>query len=221
MFDFNMWIRLLKTRYSNVDEAIRENGTVDENESELFDFIHEVWDTIEPITWEEAFAQTEVDVRRLFFTYLGPAKLFNALEKKKLVDTYIAKDLAEKYNQDVQGHTYQLWQIDASQLKLQGVNHVYVVQCWCPSTLKECIIFVDHREDFCLKPNAKEAIAWTCRSPIPVNQIKKILRQGEVYTFIDKKSAEYYENLAPAKRDETNFVHLTGKQYFELIGQQT
>lgn len=211
VYSFDEWLRLTKTRFPNLEEALRENSGLPESNRQ---FIEEIWEDIEPLNWLECFSIEDTDKRRVYFEHLGPVTMFHQTEKKKLLDTFVFEKGARHLNQDIKGHTYELWEIDGRALKLPRVTTLHVLRFNCPSTLNEYIMFVDRSRILNAKVsfNAKEAVAWTCRSPIAVKDIAKIHRQGEVYTFVAKDL-----NVKPLQRP----IHLTAKDYWRLIDQQT
>lgn len=215
-YPFNQWVRIVKTRFSNVEEAKREFSSFAEQDPELFDFVEEIWESIIPYTWEECFKEENDVKRRRLFQAVGPVEMFHQVKDKKKVDTFV-NEVAVAGGEDPKGHTYHLWKISAKALNIQGLTDLFVIQCWCPSTHSEYIIFVDHTRSYAIKPNAREAVAWTCRTPFRIECVEVIHRQGEVYSFVLKEGYEPNDSNVRLKEPE----HLTGDQYWKLIGQQT
>lgn len=196
---FNEFLKIKKARCGSVEELIQDYPYL-KNFPDQIEFFYEVWDDIVPITMEDAFMKTSIDYQRVYFHHLGVVRMMSKLNKK-LVNTY--------KHSDKLGHTYELYEISNPEL---GIEQAAAVRCWCPSTGNEHWLWVDHRLDFVTgKKSAKDAIAWTCSSPVDVKDIKKIHRQGEVYIFEVQENARRLD--AP--------VHLTGKEYFSLLGNES
>lgn len=217
IYSFDEWVRLVKTRFSNIEEAKREYPSYAQYAPEVFQLMEEHWEGLKPVTWDEGFAQPTDLRRRQYFFFIGPVKLFHGIEKKQKIDEFFFEDgFKNNPTRSKKGHQYELWKVDATSMKIEGANEVYLIRCWCPSTENEYIIFVDQREDFCIrKPNVKEAVAWTCRSPYQPDDVETIHRQGEVYTFVLKEGKTHAISQLKVP------IHLKASQYWSKLGQQT
>lgn len=198
LFTFDEFCKLKKTRCNTVPELLNDFPILKGHE--LVPFLEEVWDEVIPLTFQEAMAEPSVERKRIMFFHLGPARLIAKVKDKKILDTY--------KHSDKQGDTYHLWDINPKELGFVREIQMKAIQCWCPSTNKEYWIFVDHRKDYCTKPNAKDAIAWTCLCPI-INP-QAIYRQGEVYVFEESKDSVPCDPY-----------HMQGEEYFNLLKRQT
>lgn len=234
---FNDFCKIMKARYDTTAEMYRElehlftldqeyaekHMTDEQTEelsnaiSELKEFLDDIWESVEPMTFKEASALESIDLKREAFFYIGPARLFRNIESKEKVDTFEFQPDNRKPNI---GDVYHLWKIDPRELGFDEEdgrrNDVFAVQCYCPSTSKEYWFTVDDDLNFCQPRlySAKDAAAWPCRVTIPKDKIEEINRQGEV--FMVKVKPEFEDNLQHVEP-----YHMDGDTYFKLINQQT
>jgi len=233
---FDTFCSIMKARYDTTDELYRElphlftlkneykeqmsQQQIEQyysNLKQVQDFLDNIWDSVEPMTFKQASLIENIDLKREAFFYIGPAQMFNSIESKKLVDTFNFKPKDREPNV---GDTYHLWKIDPKELGMNDPdnpdnrrrNDVFAVQCWCPSTGKEYWATVDDNEDFCQEGrySAKEATAWFCMATHTKESIKEINRQGEVYMLHLKDNPKQCEPY-----------HMDGDTYFKLLNQQT
>lgn len=222
------FLPIMKARYSSTGEFYREESeklgielseevkslmTKEEIEThaeivkEMKDFFDDIWSEIVPMDFVKASQIKDINLKRIAFTYIGPAEMFNNIEDKEKVDTY---EHQPKNRKPSVGDTYHLWKVNPNDLGFNVDYNVFAIQCWCPSSHKEYWFTVDHREQFCQKGeySAKDAAAWvcTCHNTKPVS----IQRQGDDYSI----------ELAPDS-EETEMYHFDGDTYFDLIDQQT
>lgn len=214
LWTFNEYMALQKARGSfkemknqpQIQSLLKERPEMEE-------FLSQIWDDIVPLTVQKIFQRdipqgepfwNKANNRlRIMFQHVGVANIMNGIKNKKLRNTYIDKRVQPHKQSDV----YELYSFNSEELGLTPKMELHAVKMWCPSTMDEHWLYVDHRLDFCQKnASAKEAIAWCCMVPSNA-KINKIYRQGEVFTF----EYESYSNLS------TEFRHLTGDEYFEKL----
>jgi len=192
-------LRLWKTQYADDFRDFIRDVTPHESLHDFRDFVREVWDSIEPVTVEDALKQTNTEERRNYFHAIGVEKLFKSLDpilrdrqviKKKRTRWDANNDPYEYEFEDV----YELYEIPGE--KLFGtdrlgwgrlINPVYAVRCWCTTTNREYWIYVTQEAATGLERwgtresdmvyDAIRAIAWTIR--IDVTAPEKIYRQGD------------------------------------------
>lgn len=213
MFKFDEWIKLKRTQNGSVDEFKNSYPTYFELFPDLEEWLIEMWPHIETFGAKDAFNQPNDDRRRVYFEHIDPVEMMAECHNKKLVHTFEANEKTWKHGSPEKGHVhhvYNLYAVPPSDLKIKGDINIYAVQCFCPSTLKEHWIWVNHEEKRCTK-DAGEAIAWTCVSPYNPADLKAIYRQGEGYIFEAKKGARRMKEP----------VHLTKDVYFNLITEET
>lgn len=213
-FDCSMkyYKRLYKT-YDNYFEAcVKENA-----HQEMLDFakiVEENWDTTNEITVAEAFAEKNIEIRRLYFKAIGVIDLF-----KELRPTLIHKQVLEKEGISwlengteipiTMRDEYELYSIHGERLFPEETSSwrtanatVYAVRCWCSTTGREYWIYVPRHVGE--KGDALEAIAWTVQ--LNITKPEYIYRQGDI---ILAKHSEKSEPCPP--------YHLTAKEYVNLL----
>lgn len=179
-------MRLIKTRFGNIDEALREYEHIFQHAPGVVELMREEWDKIEEVTYEECFRQKTAEAKRTWFFFYGPVRMFHQLpdDSKTLIDTFVNQKAADRYNNgDTKGHTYELWDLDARTLKIPNKTKISVIRMWCPSTHKEYIIVIDPKTDAYLEGSAREVVPTMVLSPVPIKHITRIRRQGEVILF--------------------------------------
>lgn len=218
-FSYDLGCRLLKTKY-------REK---------VFAGLEDVWEDIEPMTFQEiATLFQNIEERRVAINCLGIVQLSKEVDPQLVNEKIIFKetywvdengDLIKKRFED----KYQLYKVDGSKWS-KGIeqpswfrvpNSVYFVKCKDTSTDREYFIWIDptsvyrinyrpdyttSAEDYGLKINAIQAIAWTIQTNVQEGGIEKIVRQGDC-VFIKKN------NNAKLGQER----HLTEKEYLELL----
>ncbi len=221
-YSLNEALRYWKAKFETVKHFKRE-VIKHPQLTEFGEFVEEVWDSIHPVTVQEAFHEMNLEKRRVMFDCIGVAKLFQELNPDLMDKQTIAKT---RTRWDEQLHpyvyqfedTYELYKIEGN--KLFAVNSewhqpisVYAVRCWCTSTGREYWIYVP--EDISvgtrwspLNPDAIRAIAWTIR--IDVSHPKRIFRQGDI---IIVEESDESKTVTP--------YHLDKEQYLSLMFSET
>ncbi|MFO0453031.1 MAG: hypothetical protein ACK52I_30960 [Pseudomonadota bacterium] len=190
-------------------------------------FIEEYWNSIIPVTVEEALRQENTEIRRTYFDCIGVQKLFNSLDPKLLNKQIITKKRANWDDENKEifrtfEDVYELYEIEGKKLFDKDrwgrePNPVYAVRCWCTTTNREYWLYVNHEaatgqrwwgSTEKAKYDAIRAIAWTIR--IDVTNPEKIYRQGDI--IVVKKSKNSIE---------TREYHLDKKQYLKLMYSET
>lgn len=224
-------LRLWRTKYTDIRDFDREVIT-HEGMHPFRDFVHEMWDSITPVTVEDALSISNTELRRTYFDCIGVETLFKELQpilrdrqvvKKKRTRWDDKNDQYEYEFEDV----YELYEIDGKKLYEKDrfgrdPLPVYAVRCWCTTTNREYWIYVnaeaatgdrnfswkmraeDLKQDF----DAIRAIAWTIR--IDVKNPERIYRQGDIIVA----------KLSP-NNEESSPYHLTKEQYLNLMYSET
>ena len=232
---FDLCTRLWKTKYPTFEDYNREVIKASSFLSELAEFMREVWDSIDPVTVQEAMQQNNIELRRVFFDCIGVVKLFNSLQPT-LLDKQIIKKSRRRWDENNDPYeyefedVYELYSISAD--KLFGSSDDFVtspirrrnaittaVRCWCTTTNREYWIYVPYdatllnssalwNSSIKEEPDAIQAIAWTIR--IDISDPERIYRQGDI--IVAKES--------PTSKTVTPY-HLTKDQYLELMYSET
>lgn len=186
-------------------------------------FVQEMWDTISPVTIQEALSQPNTEIRRTYFDCIGVQKIFSELEPKQL-DRQVINKVRIGWNDDNEPvkkefeDVYELYQIDGRKmfdLDQWGrePNPVYAVRCWCTTTNREYWLYVPMQAAIGVtwinnyqksEPDAIRAIAWTIR--IDVKNPEVIYRQGDIIVVKVPEDAV----VCPER-------HITKEEYLNLM----
>jgi len=227
-------LRLWKSKYPEFVDFKKDVIKHDSHE-DFGIFVHSVWDTIIPVTVDEAFKETNLERRRVFFDCIGIRRIFSELNPEMLDRQVITKKRTkwdEDNNQEeyVFEDVYELYKIPVQKINPDNIdadvsvswttrrlfkdNDIYAVRCWCTTTNREYWIYVPRdacnvAEDFKLFiPDAIKAIAWTIR--INIDKPERIYRQGDIIVV---KVGEESKRTWPR--------HLTKEQYLDLMYSET
>jgi hypothetical protein len=210
-------LRCWKTQHKTFDVFLREVITHDSMKA-FADHVQPIWDEIKPLTITEAFAEKNIELRRLMFSCIGIQEMFKQLEPE-LIDRQEIDFKNKRWDKDNQPYfenikdVYELYNIKGEKLfpeekdwRKQNFD-TYADRCWCTTTGREYWIYVPRWEGE--KNDAVSAIAWTMQ--ITISNPEYIVRQGDV--IIAKASEDSVEYKNPQ--------HLTKKQYLTLLQSQT
>ncbi len=172
------------------------------------------WKSIPVVNVSEAFAEKNIEVRRLYFKAIGVAEMFRELEPKLVDKQVLEKEGITWLENGTEISTtmrdeYELYEIQGKKLfpeeeqEWRAANAtVYAVRCWCSTTGREYWIYVPR--NIGQKGDALEAIAWTVQ--LNITEPEYIYRQGDV--ILAKHSASSRE-CGP--------YHLEAKDYIKLL----
>lgn len=225
-------LKLWRTKFETL-EHFRRGVIKSPAMQDFFDFVTEVWESIEMVTIQEAFQQKNAEMRRVYFECIGVVKIFQDLQPE-MVDRQVIKKKRAKWDSDnkesvyIFEDIYELYRIPAAKLfgdiesnrfgRIEDA-FVYAVRCWCTSTAREYWLYCDDNiamtdeerkkkdRDWSYKPkkfDAIKAIAWTIR--LGITNPEKIYRQGDVVIAKASESSK-----------EISLYHLNKKQYLELM----
>jgi len=211
-------LRCWKTQHKTYDVFLHEIITHDLMK-EFAEHVQPVWEDIKLFTTTEAFAETNIELRRLMFSCIGIETMFKQMEPE-LVDRQEIDFKNKRWDKDNQPYfenikdVYELYKIKGEKLfpdettdwRKQNAD-TYAVRCWCTTTGREYWIYVPRWEGE--KNDAVSAIAWTMQ--ITISNPAYIVRQGDI--IIAKASDESTEYTRP--------IHLTKEQYLTLLQSQT
>jgi hypothetical protein len=193
---------------------------------ELDDFVSEMWESILPLTVQDALTESNTERRRVMFDCIGVVKLFQQLEPE-LLDKQVLSKKRTRWDQENKpwkhqfDDVYELYRIEGTKLfnpldDRQKANDVYAVRCWCTTTNREYWIYVP--EEIAMgkprwssveaNPDAIRAIAWTIR--IDVINPKRIFRQGDIIVVEESEDSVQVEPY-----------HLSKEQYIDLLFSET
>lgn len=224
-FTLSEALRFWKAKFETIKHFKRDVITHERLE-ELGNFVKEIWDTIIPISVQEALSEQNTEKRRVMFDCIGVAKLFQQLDPE-LLDKQVIPKTRTRWDHNNKPWThqfedvYELYRIDGTKMfeqanKWQKPNPVYAVRCWCTTTNREYWIYVPAEaaigkpewSSAKADPDAIRAIAWTIR--IDITHPKRIFRQGDIIVAEESEDSTQVEPY-----------HLTKEQYLELIFSET
>jgi len=230
-YDLTTALRLWKTKYADDYRDFQKDVIIHDGLKDFDTFVQECWDSIEPVTVEEALMLENTEERRTYFDAIGIQKLFKSLDPK-LLDKQVIKKSRQRWNDEFTEYTYEfedvyeLYEIEATKLFKtdrwgnEPSGHVYAVRCWCTTTNREYWLYVpreaalgsrwwssDPEES---KPDAIRSIAWTVRVDVPEESIEKIYRQGDIIVVKMNNAAKHTEHTFTP-------YHLTKEQYLEKM----
>jgi len=236
-FNFIEFCQCMKAQFDTFKGFKRENPLI---MADLVDKIEPLWDNIEELTFEQCITEENAEKRRVFFTSLGPEKIFTdpKMSPELLNEQTISKtrmnwdeDLKE-YTKEFED-TYSLYRINGNSLvsgdRLAGMGidqgrifWIYAVRCYCTSTGREYWLMVP--EDACTrgeeegKYDAVGAIAWTMQ--IDIKNPELLYRHGDVILAKFPPEPEFhYENDDPERATEMRPI--TKEQYLSLLFSET
>jgi hypothetical protein len=204
--------RLYKTYDNYFDNCIKDNP-----HQSMLDFakiVEENWDVISEITVSEAFAEKNIEIRRLYFKAIGVIELFKELEPTLIDKQVLEKEGISWLENGTEIPTtirdeYELYTIPGEKLFPEESSSwrvanatIYAVRCWCSTTGREYWIYVPN--NIGQKNDALEAIAWTVQ--LNITDPEYIYRQGDVIL------AKYSERSEPCRP-----YHLSASQYVKLL----
>lgn len=221
-------LRLWKTKYRDLkqfkSEVCKHPALKD-----FYNFVAEMWESITPVTVEEALKLSNTEDRRTYFDCIGPEKLFKDLNAKRLDKQVVKKsrtrwdDNNDPYEYEFED-VYELYKIPASKIfeapeaKWMRQDDVYAVRCWCTTTNREYWLFVPKSaavESVWEDGNSTEtydavkAIAWTIR--INVDKPERIYRQGDIIIV----------KAGPKSKVKGWSSHLDKEDYLSLMYSET
>lgn len=223
-FSLTEALRLYKAKYPEFGDFHKD--VVKINNPMLVEFgkfVSEVWDSIEPVTTQEALAQPNNETRRVYFSCIGVQKLFKDLDPKLLDAQTINKKRWgwDKDNNKVMNlfnDVYELYEIEGKKMFERDrwnnePNPIYAVRCWCTTTGREYWIYVPMEAAIGIRwfggtqnvnPDAIRAIAWTIR--IDIKNPQSIYRQGDIIVV-----------EMPDNPEECEERHITKEEYLNLM----
>ena len=235
MFKLDTALRLWKTKYQDDYRDFQKDVITHESLKDFDLFVQECWDSIEPVTVEEALQLANTEDRRVYFDAIGIEKLFKGLEPK-LLDKQVIKKSRTRWDDEFNEYThefedvYELYEIDGRKLydKDRWGNDprpIYAVRCWCTTTNREYWLYVPREaavgqqwwsrdEGNEAKADAIRAIAWTVRIDVPEMYVEKIYRQGDIIVAKMKNKAKLTESTFSP-------YHLSKEQYLSLMYSET
>ena len=193
---------------------VKNDCTIFECDSVL-DKLLEIYDTVEPFTYGDAFKIENEEFQAKVFGSIDIVDMIKELGHKRIATSgkrVKHKDFTtdgtrlEDKEYDV---IYETHEVDITKLGLEGES-AYALRCWCTTTDKEHWLWIE--DDY--KDDPLEAVASTMRvhkSLIDGNHIKEIKRQGDVLLV------EVDSDITP----EGELVPLTADQYFGFLSAQS
>ena len=219
-FEFNIGCRVAKMKYGNECHTFME------------DALGDVWNEIQPLTFQEIASQiNNIEQRRIAIGLLGIENVI-AQVKPTLIDRSTIKKTTTWVNESGNLETkeyediYELFEVKGKDL-YNGVKSAWglhrnqhYVKFKCTSTDREYYIWIDEesvkrtngfdmwKQD--TKINAIQSIAWTIQTNIKQGGIEKIVRQGDCIMIKLKDGAE-----------QSVVRHLTEEEYRTLLAEES
>jgi hypothetical protein len=227
-------LRLWKTKYQDDIRDFFKDVITHDQLQDFGLFVEECWDTIEPVTVEEALKVTNTEERRTYFDCIGIEKLFKSLDPK-LLDRQVLKKNRTRWDDEFNEYThtfediYELYEIRGTKLfdkdRWGNVpNSIFAVRCWCTTTNREYWLYVPaeaalgsnwwYRDDLRNEPDAIRAIAWTVRLDVPIGHVERIYRQGDIIV------AKVKDEITPDTLSALPY-HLSKENYLQLMYSET
>ena len=219
-------LRLWKAKYPEFID-FKKDVIVHPSLEDFGKFVEETWDSIQPVTVEEALKIQNTETRRTYFDCIGVVQLFKSLDPKLLDRQVITKKRANWDDDNKESFrtfedVYELYEIKGTKLFEKDrwgrdPNPVYAVRCWCTTTNREYWLYVNNEaatgnrwwgDRDGANYDAIRAIAWTVR--IDITNPERIYRQGDIIVVKKSKSSV-----------ETREYHLDKKQYLQLMYSET
>jgi len=235
-FDLTTALRLWKAKYANDYRDFQKDVITHESLKDFDAFVQECWDSVVPVTVEEALQLENTEERRTYFDAIGIQKLFEGLDPK-LLDKQTIKKSRVRWDDEFKEYThefediYELYEIEATKIFETDrwgnppTQNIYAVRCWCTTTNREYWLYVPREaalgnrwwmsdDDERTKPDAIRAIAWTIRVDVPEENIEKIYRQGDIVVAKLNSSSKLTQfTFTP--------YHLSKEQYLSLMYSET
>lgn len=216
-FIYDIGCRLLKTK--NKKCAIKE--------------LEDIWENIEPMSFKEiGKVITNIEQRRVAISCLGIDNLIKEINPVLINKETIRKSTIwinenGEMEKKIFDDCYELYEVTEKDL---GINRtinerkVHYVKCKDTSTDREYMIWVNAQdvyrtndtrnnlwyssnENYGLKINAIQAIAWTIQTNLKEGDIDKIIRQGDCILIKNKKNTKGTNQIR----------HLTETEYRTLL----
>jgi hypothetical protein len=224
-YDLTTALRLWKTKYADDYRDFQKEVITHESLKDFDLFVQDCWDSVEPVTVEEALQLENTEERRTYFDAIGIEKLFKSLDPK-LLDRQVLKKNRTRWDDDFKEYThtfedvYELYEIGATKMFTmdrwgnEPREHIYAVRCWCTTTNREYWLYVPREAALGqqwwsrdqAKPDAIAAIAWTIRLDVPTSHVDRIYRQGDIIVAKIKDTA--VPTITPHHLNKDAYIHL-------------
>lgn len=216
--------RFLKTLYINNRKRFINNFIVTErvnmqmhnipNFKEIIDFYEDLWDKVEPFSYEEAFKIKNESFRAKVFSSINIPEMIENLGSTRVevsginLNNKIYNETLEEFEIINLEQVYELHKVNCSKL---GIDvDVFVIKCWCTSTNNEHWIWTNNKSK-----DPLDHIASTCMIyESMVGNIKHIIRQGDVFLFEMKDDNFILDESEKA-------IPMSSSDYFKLLKSQS
>ena len=199
---------LIKIMKMNDEAFPEEIPMVDDT----IDEVRKTWNETTPYTTGEVLKKYSNNAEKLMtiFRILDPAKVFAALDAKKLKERVITKNqtrlsVNKKGTIETEDYTYKdkyiLWSINPKKMGLTSSTQIKMVEMDCTTTDHKFYLYVPSWIE-----DPIEGVRWTM--PIPKGRaFKSVKRQGDVliYDLLDKSIKSY-----------PSIDYLTEKEYLDM-----
>jgi hypothetical protein len=209
----NVKIEMTKLLAEGKLEPFEEPNPEDFECQEFMDQILDLYDIVEPYSYEEAFKIENQQFQSMVFGSININEMLSHLGHERIkTDGKLVKHKQFNYEGEFTGYKeydniYETHKVDGAKLGIE--DDVYAIKCWCTSTNKEHWLWIDEQ----YKDNPLEAIASTFRiheNLIP--HIKELKRQGDILLVEMNK-----DTIEP----EGEIIPLNAEQYFSLLTAQS
>lgn len=217
-FKLSEALSLWKAKYTDIKD-LKKDIITHESLEDFGNFIEEFWESIEPVTVQQALAKDNTEERRVYFDCIGIEKLFKSLEPtlldRQVITKYRTKwddknDPVEYQFEDV----YELYGIDGSKMFEKDrwgrePEPVFAVRCWCTTTNREYWLYVNKEAatgqrwgNDNSQYDAIRAIAWTIRVDVEEENIERLYRQGDIIVAKIKDDTQVSSFLRHISKEE-------------------
>lgn len=191
-FDLELAFKIAKLKYKECPEFLIE--------------YKQEFDDSEPATFKDICFISNIETRRKLMQYLTIEDIVKQVNPK-LIDRQVLTKTKNYYDENSlhinheYDDAYELYEIEGSVYNLP-VN-LHFVKCWCTTTNREYLIWVDKREIERINSefDAISAIAWTFRTSY--HTVTNIIRQGDCILIQGYNHNDYFSNqLRPITKYE-------------------
>lgn len=191
-------IALMKHRFLSAEAMLKANPQY--FTQGVADIIREYWDDIVPFHIPSLFSIKAQVTAKFAFQVVGPKAIFEFFEPNAIK---IAEDSYEilQWDNTRKMDKVELWHIKDSRIPVVG--ELYLVRVVCPSTGKKHMLYVSPQDEAVKRKDALGALISLYYSPVPIEKVQCIKRQGEVLYFkYDQREVPQIKQLYPMNKNQ-------------------
>ena len=191
-------IALMKHRFLSAEAMLKANPQY--FTQGVADIIREYWDDIVPFHIPSLFSIKAQVTAKFAFQVVGPKAIFEFFESGAIK---IAEDSYEilQWDNTRKMDKVELWHVKDSRIPVVG--ELYLVRVVCPSTGKKHMLYVSPQDEAVKRKDALGALISLYYSPVPIEKVQCIKRQGEVLYFkYDQREVPQIKQLYPMNKNQ-------------------